>query len=248
MTLTKIENRFNPVHRCWPTARRNCVRLWTACAFCLAVASCAHGPRHAASVERSTLGYMCVSQQSGPFGIVEASIRIRDGEGPAGYVKWHVVTGSITDPSISAAWFLNSERRFEIDNGYASVVWHIWQIDGRRRDPDDKLSLEFRVDDSEHRFGSARLSSPYERSGGPFYITVDWSLLYALAAGTDDLYLIAKDEENAERLRVPIDPQIFVRAQPAAIVVMRDIETKIANPASRCDRYDFGADDDIVVT
>ncbi len=248
MKLTQIEIRTNLIHQRWPKSRRNHVRPWTVCALSLAIASCAHGPRHAGSLERSTLGYTCISQQSGSFGTVEATMRIRDGEGPEGYVKWYVVTGSITNPSISAAWFLNSERRFEIDNGYASVVWHIWQINGRRRDTDDKLSLEFRVDDGEHRFGSARLSSPYERSGGPFYITVDWSLLYAVAAGTEDLYLIAKDEEHAERLRVPIDPQIFVRAQPAVIEVMRDIETKIANPASGCNRYDFSADDDIVVT
>ncbi|QFT78291.1 hypothetical protein FIU90_12140 [Erythrobacter sp. THAF29] len=174
-------------------------------------------------------------------------MRIRDGEQPNGFVKWDAGDGNYQNPWITAAWYLNPDQRFELKNGYANVMWHIWQIDGKARDVDDKLALEFRVDGNEHRFGNARLSSPYQRSGGPFHISVDWLLLSSLAKGADELFLVARDEENAELLSVAVDPQIFARARPKVIEVMRDIEGKIADPESHCDRHDFSEEDNIIV-
>lgn len=229
------------------TSRAVGVKHWIVVATGLLVASCAHSGQDENTHVRSKLGFVCSSQKAGSFGLVEVTMRIRDGDGPEGYVKWDAGDGSYQNPWITAAWYMDSSQQFDINNGYANVMWHIWQIDGRNRDVDDELSLEFRVDANERRYGNADLSSPYQRSGGPFHISVDWPLLASLAAGTDELFLVARDEQRAERLRIAIDPEIFARAEPHVIEVMREIENKVASPQSHCERHDFTEEDSIIV-
>ncbi|MEO1221494.1 MAG: hypothetical protein AAFY42_09110 [Pseudomonadota bacterium] len=191
------------------------------CALALITTSCAHSPQHPDRNLEPIFGYRCEAQRSGSFGIVEVDINMRDGQKPHGYVKWDAGDGAFKNPWITAAWYMDSSGEFEPDNGYVNVMWHIWQIDGVPRDTDEKLSLQYRVSTNERSYGNANLSSPYQRSGGPFHISVDWSLLYSIAAGTDELYLIAVDEDRAEQLRIEIDHSIFAAALPHVIDVMR---------------------------
>ncbi|MEE4207842.1 MAG: hypothetical protein V2I43_01065 [Parvularcula sp.] len=213
----------------------------------LLLVSCASLPSSTSQDTRPKFGYRCEATRSGAFGLVEVSIDMRDGQQPQGFVKWDAGDGTYQNPWITAVWYMGENQRFSLDNGYADVMWHISQIDRKGRDIDDALSLQFRASTNERSYGNARLSSPYQRYGGPFHISVDWPLLSSLAAGTDQLFLVAQDDERVERLRIAIDPEIFVRAEPHVIEVMREIEGKISNPASACKRHDFTEEDSIIV-
>lgn len=223
------------------------MRLLLAFMMGLLIASCTQSLNHPVKLERPKTGYICKINEARPFGIVWVSIRIRDGERPNGFVNWHAKDDKYQNPRITGTWFMTEDQNFHIDNGYVDVIWRILNIEGKRRDSDDKLKLEFRVDDNERPYGNAQLSSPYQRSDGPFHIRVDWALLAALARGTDQLFLIARDKKNLEKLRIPIDSRIFDRAKPKVVEVMRRIETMIADPQANCDRHDFSEEDNVML-
>ena len=212
----------------------------------LLASSCAHSAAQP-QAPRASMGYLCEISRAGDFGLVSTDIRIRDGERPEGYLRWDAGDDTFRNPWVTAAWFMTPERTFDIRNGYSNVMWHIWDFAGERRNTRKKLHLEFRVDGNPQRYGDARLASPHQRSGGPFHISVHWPTIAALAAGAQELYLVALDEKGVEKTRVAIDPKIYAAAEEAVVPVMREIEAMLADPAARCKRHDFTEEDSIIL-
>ncbi len=193
-------------------------------------------------------GYRCNFELRGSFGVISSDFEIPvTGEGYGAYIRWDAGDGSFANPWITGAWFKQSSGHFSLDYGYVSIMRHIWEQRPGRRPRPLTLSLELSPTIAPIMRAS-RLSSDFQQSGGPFHIQLNWSVVAALARGSPNLYLIARNRRFEMIDQVEVNRDVFVRAEPHLIAAFDSVERMITNPADHCLRVEDLRDDDIVVT
>jgi hypothetical protein len=191
-------------------------------------------------------GYHCQYERHGDYGRLSADFEIpREGRAePPAYLRWEAATAPFPAPYVSAAFYRMADGHYRIENGYASISWHVW--DPRRRPL--TLSLQLRSRPEAPRFGRAALAGDFDRSGGPFSMDVDWSDVASFARGARELHLVAINRERQVVATTMIDRTIFERAEPHIIAALGEIEAIVSNPAATCEFLDDLRSNDIIVT
>lgn len=191
-------------------------------------------------------GYECRYEREGDFGKVSAQFEVpREGqpsEWP--YLQWEAPDGPIKEPHVGAGFFRTADGRYRIENGYASISWHVWAPDRRPL----TLSLQLRTRPEPPRYSRAALAGEFRRSGGPFGLTVDWSDLAAFARVARELHLVALDRRYRLVATAPLDPALVTRAEPHIVEAFRELEAMIADPEPNCTFLEDLRSNDIVVT
>lgn len=193
-------------------------------------------------------GYQCQIEKRGTFGVIKSDFQIFDsGQINGAYIRWDAGNGQFANPWITGAWFKNKNGHFSIENGYISIMRHIWDIKPSRRPRPMRLSLEL-TSNLQTAYGTARIASKIERSGGPFHLQVNWNDASALARGPDALYVAARNSRKELVDYIEIDRAAFSRAEPEIKATFGEVEKMLASPAEKCARSEDLGTDDIIVT
>ena len=212
----------------------------------LLAAALAAGAAFARPPAKPQPGYQCRYERQGDFGEISADFEIpREGTATIPpFLRWETVGAPLLAPQISAAFYRSEDGRFRIENGYATISWHVW--DPKRRPL--TLSLQLRSRPEAPRFGQAALAGGFEQSGGPFHLNVDWSDVVSFARGARELHLVAIDRKRRVVAATPVDGTIFERAEPHILAALGEVEAIIANPAAACDYLEDLRSNDIILT
>ena len=190
-------------------------------------------------------GYSCSLEKRGDFGLISANFELSLSAGWRNhFLNWDAGDGEFANPWITAAWFRTADGRFEMDNGYVSIMRHITVPKARALD----LKLHLRTIAGAPRFKGSVISSDYQRSAGPYHLNADWSEVAALARGAPRLHLVAMDRKHKVVDDTVIDSAIFAKATPSIQAAMRDLEAMMNNPSGTCTFVDDLGTDDIVLT
>lgn len=193
-------------------------------------------------------GYACKIEHRGDFGLIQADFQIMDtNEVRSSYLKWDAGDGQFKNPWITAAFFRQSDGRYSLSHGYVSIMRHIWEGRPGKRPRPLRLSLELTTDPT-FAFATSRMAGRIERSGGPFYLQLNWLDAAALSKGSAQLYLVARNARREVVDKADVDRTIFARAEPHIVTAFAEIERMTLRPAEFCTHADDLSDDDIVIT
>lgn len=134
-----------------------------------------------------------------------------------------------------------------MDYGYVNFLWHIWDQEHGTKARPLTLSLELTTTTAP-TMKSSRMASELERSGGPFYLSVPWGDAYAMARGTENLFVVARDAKFNIIRHSEIDRRIFEQVEPHLKAAFNSVRSMIADPAKHCTSTNDIHDHDIVVT
>lgn len=192
--------------------------------------------------------FACKIEHRGDFGLIQADFQIMDsGESIAPYLKWEADDGQAKNLWISAAFYRRPDGSYSLDHGYISIMRHIRDRRPGKRPKPLTLSLELTTNPA-FVFGSVRMASKPERSGGPFHLALDWLDAAALARGSTGLYLVARNSRREAVDKVTIDRTVFDRAEPHIVTAFTELGRMTARPAASCTHADDLGTDDIVIT
>ena len=183
-------------------------------------------------------GYRCTIEESGEFGGISADIEIEDSNPrPHGLITWNA-RPDFPQSRITGAW-LTRGNKFTIDNGYLSLQ----MLNGAIA---SKISVELRAASEPSTIGGSRLASG--PSGSSDTVNADWNDVAAMARGTTQLYLLARDKKGRIFNRVAIESRLFVRAERPIAIAIEKANQMIADPARLCTRVEDLRDDEIIIT
>lgn len=193
-------------------------------------------------------GYRCHFEQRGSFGVISSDFDVRStGERDGAYIRWDAGNGDFANPWVTGAWFRQPDGHFSLDYGYISIMRHIWER--RLGKPPRPMTLSLELSPTiAPIMKTSRLASDLQRSGGPFHLQLNWSDVAAMARGSSNLYLIARNSRLEVVDQVGLDRTTFARAEPHITSAFETVNRMLADPSGHCSKVEDLRDDDIIVT
>ena len=203
------------------------LQKWGYSIAALALAGCAgsNGVNSVVQERELFAGYKCTFSKTLSAGELSSSFRFyENGEAldrPS--LQWDYNPGGVSsEPSIPngqytsaapiylGAWYPDEAGEFALARGALYITRHLWATGVDDRDSAQTLKLGLRLALEPQYHGRAKLDAEFEKSGGPFHLSVNWTELTAFVLGGEQLFLVAINQDRRMVDQYELDRELLL--------------------------------------